>query len=110
MSENPHIIAEFTMFPVDKGLSLSPYVAQILEIVDNYGVEYEFHSMGTILEGTWNQVFQVIEQCHTILAKDCDRISTSVKVDYNKNGNKHITRKIESVETKLGRKLRTKKE
>lgn len=110
MSENPHIIAEFTMFPVDKGLSLSPYVAQILEIVDTSGVEYEFHSMGTIIEGTWDEVLQVIEQCHVMLAKDCDRISTSVKIDYNKHGNKHITGKIESVETKLGRKLRTKKE
>jgi len=110
MSENPHIIAEFTMFPVDKGISLSPYIAQILEIVDNSNVEYEFHAMGTILEGSWAEVFQVIEQSHAILAEDCDRISTSINVDYNKHGNKHITGKIESVETKLGRKLRTKKE
>lgn len=110
MSENPHITAEFTMFPIDKGVSLSPYVAKILAIVDESNVDYQFHAMGTILEGNWDEVFEVIRKCHMVLEKDCNRISTSVNIDYNRHGKNNITRKIESVETKLGRKLRTKKE
>jgi len=110
LNNTSRIIVEFSMFPVDKGISLSPYVTRILDVVDSSGLEYELHSMGTILEGPIDQVFAVIQECHAVLEEDCDRIATMIKTDYRKNRTKHIQHKVEAVENALGRQLRSKKE
>lgn len=110
MASSPNIIAEFSMFPVDKGISLSPYVARILDVVDSSGIDYELHSMGTILEGPIDQVFAVIQKCHSVLEEDCDRIAIMIKTDYRKGRTKQIQSKIEAVENVLGHQLHSKKE
>jgi len=44
------VLLEFSMSPIGKGESLSPYVARVLNVVDKSGVSYKLTSMGTILE------------------------------------------------------------
>ena len=50
------VLLEFSMFPLDKGESLSPYVARCLEIVDRSGLDYRCHAMGTTLEGDFEVI------------------------------------------------------
>ncbi|RMG59121.1 MAG: thiamine-binding protein, partial [Deltaproteobacteria bacterium] len=76
------VMAEFSIFPVGKGESLSPYVARCTKIIRESGVKNELHAMGTILEGEWDEVFGVIRKCFEELRKDCSRISLTIKVDY----------------------------
>jgi len=105
MEHDTHIILEFSMSPMDKGIRLGPYVARALDVVDSSEVDYELHAMGTILEGPWSQVMDVISQCHQALEKDCRRISTTIKVDYNTEKENQIREKVRSVESELGRPL-----
>jgi uncharacterized protein YqgV (UPF0045/DUF77 family) len=42
------------MYPLDKGASLSPYVARSLDIIDRSGLEYRCHAMGTTIEGEFD--------------------------------------------------------
>jgi uncharacterized protein (TIGR00106 family) len=100
------VLLEFSIFPIDKGESLSPYVARCLDIVDKSGVEYRINPMGTVLEGEWDQVFGVIRSCYEELSKDCQRIEIAIKADCRKNTEGALSSKIESVENKLGRELR----
>ena len=44
------VLLEFSMTPLGKGTSVSPYVARSLEIVEASGLDYRLHSMGTIVE------------------------------------------------------------
>ena len=39
------------MSPLDKGESLSQYVARSLDIIDKSGLPYQLTPMGTIIEG-----------------------------------------------------------
>jgi uncharacterized protein YqgV (UPF0045/DUF77 family) len=41
----------FSIFPLDKSASLSPYVARALSVVEKSGLEYRLNPMGTVLEG-----------------------------------------------------------
>jgi uncharacterized protein YqgV (UPF0045/DUF77 family) len=41
------------------------------------------------------------------MSKDCNRISTTIKVDYRKGKSGRLQGKIGSVEKKLGKKLKT---
>jgi len=100
------IMVELSMFPVDKGESLSAHVSKVLGIIDKSGLAYRINPMGTVLEGEWDEVMRVIKKCHTALEKDCRRISTSIKIDYRKGRKSRMDAKIESVEQKVGKALR----
>ena len=45
------VLLEFSMTPLDKGESVSAYVARSLDIVDRSGLPYQLTPMGTIVEG-----------------------------------------------------------
>src|ERR1043165_4197621 len=102
------LLAEFRMWPMDKGESVGQYVARVLDIVDRSGLAYKFGPLGTCVEGEYAQVMGVIQQCHEALAKDCNRIACTIKMDYRKGRRNQLEAKVASVEEKLGRKLGTK--
>ena len=56
------ILLEFSMMPLDKGESVSKYVARSLEIIDKSGLDYRVNSMGTVVEGEWDEVMNVVRQ------------------------------------------------
>lgn len=99
------VLLEFSIFPVDKGESLSPYIARCMDIVDKSGLEYRLNPMGTVVEGEWDQVFGVVKRCYEELNKDCRRIEVAIKADCRKDTKGALTSKIKSVESKLGRDL-----
>ncbi len=105
MSDN-NILLEFSMSPLDKGKSLSKYVAKSLDIIDKSGLDYRLNPMGTVIEGSWDKVFDVVNQCFSKMQESSDRISIQIKVDYRKNSNSRLLSKIASIEERLGKKLK----
>ncbi len=91
------VLAEFTMFPTDKGESVSKYVAQIIDVIDKNDISYQLTSMGTILEGSWERVFDVISQCFRVLQPQSNRISVTIKVDYRHGEEPRMKNKVEKV-------------
>ncbi len=100
------VLAEFSMSPFDKGESLSKYVARSLDIIDQSDLPYRIGPMGTCVEGEWDEVFGVIQQCFERMSEDCARISVNIKVDYRKGKSGRLTSKIETVEARVGRELK----
>jgi uncharacterized protein (TIGR00106 family) len=101
------VLLEFSMSPLDKGDSLSQYVARSLDIIDKSGLPYQLTPMGTIVEGEWEEVMALVTSCFRAMSKDCNRISTSMKIDYRAGKSGHLKSKIRSIESKLGRTLST---
>lgn len=101
------VLLEFSMSPLDKGESLSPYVARSLDIIDKSGLPYQLTPMGTIVEGEWEQVMALVASCFQAMGRDCNRISTSMKIDYRAGQSGRLQSKIRSIESKLGRTLST---
>jgi len=100
------VLAEFSMYPTDKGESVSKYVSQIIDHIDKSGITYQLTPMGTILEGSWEKVFGVISGCFKILEPQSNRITTAIKVDFRKTDKSRIKSKIEKVESILKRNVR----
>ena len=96
------VLLEFSIYPMDKGESVSPYVARCLEIVGSSGLDYQCAAMGTTVEGEIGQVMQVVRRCFDALAVDCDRIECIVKLDYRKGRSGRLQGKVASLEQKLG--------
>ena len=101
------LLAEFSIWPMDKGISVSPYVARAIDIVDKSGLPYKLGPLGTCIEGEWAEVMAVIQQCYEALEKDCDRISCTLKMDWRRGGGGRIETKVQSVEKLLGRQVST---
>ena len=94
-------IVEFSIFPMDKGASLSPYVARALKLIQDSGLPYELNPMGTCVEGDWGEVMALVDRCFQALEKDCNRINLSLKADYRKGPAGRMQSKMASVKEKL---------
>ena len=97
------VLAEFAMFPTDKGESVSKYVSQVIDTIDKSGITYQLTPMGTILEGSWDEVMGVITECFKVLEPQSTRISTAVKVDYRAGDKSRMKSKIDKIQSVLGR-------
>ena len=95
------VIVEFSIFPMDKGESLSPYVARAFKLIENSGLPYELNPMGTCVEGEWSDVMALVDQCFQELQQDCNRISLALKADYRKGPAGRLKGKVASVKEKL---------
>jgi uncharacterized protein (TIGR00106 family) len=95
------VVVDFSIFPIDKGISVSPYVAEALQIIKKSKLTYQLGPMGTCIEGDWNDVMEVIQQCFENLKQQSDRIYMTIKVDYRKGHSGRIAGKIKSVEKKI---------
>jgi uncharacterized protein (TIGR00106 family) len=95
------VIIEFSIFPMDKGESLSPYVARAIKMIHNSGLPYELNPMGTCVEGEWSEVMALLDRCFQELEKDCNRISLTLKADYRKGPSGRLKSKVKSVQEKL---------
>lgn len=96
------VLLEMSVVPMGVGPSVSSYVAKCVKLIDATGLDYELHSMGTIVEGSLADVLAVLQQCIELLAEDADRVTCSAKIDYRKGASGRIRGKVASVEEKLG--------
>ena len=95
------VIVDFSIFPMDKGESLSPYVARAISVIKNSGLPYKFGPMSTSIEGDWDAVMKVVNQCFEELQKDCDRINLNFRADFRRGPSGRMQGKIKSVEEKM---------
>ncbi|MBN2041793.1 MAG: MTH1187 family thiamine-binding protein [Spirochaetes bacterium] len=95
------VLAEFSIFPVDKGESVSGYVARAVSVIKNSGLKYSLNPMGTCIEGHIEEVMGLIKRCMYELQEDCNRIYVTLKIDYRKGRVNAIDSKVASIERHL---------
>lgn len=100
------VLLDFSIAPMDKGASVSVYVARAVEVVIASGLKYRLHDMGTTIEGTLDEVLAVVRRCFQALEPDCERISCSVKMDYRRGPESRVGSKAQKVEELVGRPLK----
>ncbi len=99
-------MAEFAVVPIGEGESVSSHVADCVRIVDGSGLDYLLTPMGTIVEGEFDEVMSVISACHKKVAGTCARVDTNIRIDDRKGVDHAIRSKTESVERKMGKRLK----
>ena len=97
------MITMFSIIPVDKGESLSSEVAEAIKLIDQSGLPYQVTAMGTLIEGDWDEVMDLIKRCHLAIRKGSKRVYTRINVDDREGATDELTRKVASVEKKVGR-------
>lgn len=100
------MLVEFSIIPVGKGSSIGDDIAKVLKIVDASRLPYKINPMGTVVEGTWDQIMKLIKRCHNVVMKNGERVVTSISIDDRKGRTGRIEEKVRSVEKRLGKTLR----
>jgi len=96
---------EFSIIPLDKGESFSDSLVPLMDIIDRSGLPYRLNPMGTVLEGEYDSVMNVVRDCFMALQNTSRRISLSIKIDYRQDEKSRLDSKISIIEKKLGRSL-----
>lgn len=96
----------FSIIPLDKGPSFSRHVAEILGIVEKSGLDYRLNPMDTVVEGRWDDLIALLNECFRHLEQESERISLHVRFDHRKGVSGALEGKIRSVEEKTGGPLR----
>jgi uncharacterized protein (TIGR00106 family) len=91
------VLIDFSIFPVDKGSSVSPYVAKVVQVIKDSGLSYQVGPMGTCIEGLWPEVMALVDRCFKTLEADSDRIYLTIKGDFRRGQDGRMASKVKAV-------------
>jgi len=100
------MLAQLSLFPLGKLSGMSEDVAKVIKLIEKSGLPYQLTSMGTLIEGEWDEVIELVGTCRKALLEDNERIYMVLKVDDHKGKTGKLTGKVDSVESKLGRQVK----
>ena len=102
------VLLEMSIVPMGLGESVSTYVAECVDLIDQSGLDYELHAMGTIVEGELPEVLQLMQRCMEKMSEHADRVTCTAKLDYRRGQSGRIAAKVDHVEQRLGKKIKRK--
>ena len=95
-------VAEFSVIPLGVGVSLSPYITECKEVLQERGIKHLLHANGTNIEGEWDELMEAIKECQTRMHEmGVPRIQTSIKIATRIDREQTMAEKVESVKEKL---------
>jgi uncharacterized protein (TIGR00106 family) len=97
------VIAEITVTPLGTGSpSLSRYVAECARVLDESGVNHTLTPMGSVIEGTLDEILEVIRKVHSApFNQGVQRVSTRIVIDERRDKDVTGKDKVKSVQDKL---------
>lgn len=101
------MLAQISIVPVGTGEEIKELIAKVLKIVDKSELDYQLTSMGTIIEGDWDEIMALVRKCHEEIRNFADRIVTNITIDDRKNMTGRLKNKVLEVEYALGGSLKT---
>lgn len=96
-------IAEVSIVPIGTASpGVSDYVAACIKVLDKSGLTYEVHGMGTIVEGSLENVLAVILRMHEVpFEAGAPRVVTSITIDDRRDKKASAKDKVKAVLTKI---------
>jgi uncharacterized protein (TIGR00106 family) len=97
------VIVEMSVVPLGTGeTSVSSYVRAAVKVIEESDLDYEVNSMGTCIQGEWDEIFSTLKAVHEELVKlGCNRIVTTVKIDDRRDKYGTMDAKVAALEEGL---------
>ena len=100
------MLVQVSLFPLDKGASVSKYVAEAVDVIDKSGLDYRLTAMGTLIEGDWDPIMKVLKKMREKMIKRSERVYMTIAIDDRKDRRRRLEAKVKAVEDVLGKTLR----
>ena len=102
------MLAELEIVPIGtQTAGVSRLIAKVADLIDRSGLEYRVGSMGTVVEGSWDEVIGLAHRCHEAMLGSADRVMMTIRIDDRKDKpGSRLVQKVQSLEQALGRPLK----
>ncbi|MFQ5677763.1 MAG: MTH1187 family thiamine-binding protein [bacterium] len=101
------MLAQISITPVGTGEETKELIAKTLAIIDKSELDYQFTSMGTVIEGNWDEIMTIVKKCHDEIKSFADRVVTNIMIDDRKDMTNRLKNNVLEVEYALGKDLQT---
>lgn len=101
------MLVEFRILPVGTGEETKELVAKTVAIIEKSELDYQLTAMGTLLEGSWEEVMFVVQKCHEEVKKFAERVVTEIVIDDRKALNGRLKGNVLEVEYVLGKSVKS---
>ncbi|MDP8231392.1 MAG: MTH1187 family thiamine-binding protein [Candidatus Zophobacter franzmannii] len=99
-----NVICDIVVVTYDIGPSLSPFVAKVCNIIQaDTKTEHMLTPMGSIVEGSFDDVMALVDKVFKTIAPDYERVGITVKMDYRRSKKHRMQGKVASVEQKMNK-------
>lgn len=75
------MLAQFQITPLGMGEHLSGPLQSVARLIKNSGLPYQFGSMGTAVEGNWQEIMALINQCRDHVLTRAPRVLLNITID-----------------------------
>jgi uncharacterized protein (TIGR00106 family) len=99
------MLVELSILPLGVDPHISDELAEVLKLVDTFGLPYRLTPTGTCIEGEWDEVMELVRQCHNRVRAKSPHVVTLIKIEDDEDAGNKLVRNVTSVEQKAGRKL-----
>ena len=98
------MLAELSIFPMNVNqVGMNRELAKLAEVLEEGGVAYHIGPVGTSLEGTLDQILDVVRRCHEAVARDHERVITHLTLEDRQTPSHTLPDRLAAVEKELGR-------
>ncbi len=93
------IIAQLSIAPVGKEVSVSKYVKLVLETLKKEQVKFETNAMATVIEtADLGSLFNAVQKAHNaVIASGAKRVITELKIDDRRDKDATISSKLNAL-------------
>jgi len=96
-------LVSVSIYPMDAGKEgLSPYVSEVVKIIESSGLQSRTTSMATEIEGEWDDVMKVVKEATFLLASKGHRTGVNFRADIRPGRTNTMKTKIEKLDSILG--------
>ena len=95
------MLLAFSITPVGTGESVSGTVAEAVRIVRASGLPNETNAMFTNVEGSWDELMDLLHRCVDAVADQAPRVSVVAKIDYRPGARDQLHRKVAAIDERL---------
>ncbi len=93
------IIASLAIFPTSEGASVSKYVKEVIQLIEDSGLKSYTGGMSTTIEAPdLESLFKVIEKCHNkLIEMNVKRIHVDLHIDHRLDKKSSVENKLRSI-------------
>ena len=95
------MLFELSLVPVNTGESLSTHIAKAVRIIDKAGLNYQVTPASTCVEGSWEEVMPVLQECHQYMKSVSNHVITTIKIEEDDTSPASLTQNVTHVTEKV---------
>lgn len=101
------MLAHVSFVPTGTGEELKELLARAAKIIAGSELNYQLTSMGTIIEGDWDEIVTIIKKCHDEIGHSAERVVTNVVIDDRQGLDNRLKNNALEIEYAVGGELET---